>query len=305
MLPPPLSGSVLHGLCLAATGRPAGLQRQREAPAPPSRAFPASWEEARDPVASETPSRPSPRPTASPDTQPSPREKRRLRRRGRRSTSTAPGGTTPSPLGSYGTPSRPSPRLTVSPETRNRRLRQPEEFPFVTKVRAPSLSGSVSLVGVSGSNWKADGFAAAEVCVIGNWFSPKTMTTSKWLILEELMDDMDPLDWEKCRDIAKKMNVAYQQVVRLNRYRCRKRSLKAAREPKETEKRRRRGRAAPRAARKPKHKRPKRFAKRCPSFLSGIPIVTLCAGQGMRSPEWRASPAATQDGSGAAAGSQM
>ena len=87
-----LSGSVLHGVCLAATGRPAGLQRQREAPAPPSRAFPTSWEEARDSVASETPSRPSPRPTASPDTQPSPREKRRLRRRSRRSTSTARGG---------------------------------------------------------------------------------------------------------------------------------------------------------------------------------------------------------------------
>ena len=41
-------------------------------------------------------------------------------------------------------------------------------------------------------------------------------------------------------DIAQKTNVAYQQVVRLSRDRRPKRSLKAAREPKETKKTRRR-----------------------------------------------------------------
>ena len=45
------------GVCLAATGRPAALRRREEAPAPPGRAFPASWEVARDPAASETRSR--------------------------------------------------------------------------------------------------------------------------------------------------------------------------------------------------------------------------------------------------------
>ena len=53
----PLSRSVLHEVCLAATGRPAALRRREEAPAPPGRAFPASWEVARDPAASETRSR--------------------------------------------------------------------------------------------------------------------------------------------------------------------------------------------------------------------------------------------------------
>ena len=103
------------------------------------------------------------------------------------------------------------------------------------------------------------------------------------MTLHELMEDMDPLDWER-EDIAQKTNVAYQQVVRLSRDRRPKRSLKAAREPKGDEEDKKARRVIPRDARKPNHIRPKRFVKRCPSSLPGIPFLTLRAGRRMQSP---------------------
>ena len=45
------------------------------------------------------------------------------------------------------------------------------------------------------------------------------MTTSKWLMLQELMDDMDLFDVEKCRDIAKRrvmsgeLTAAYESLM--------------------------------------------------------------------------------------------
>ena len=47
--------------------------------------------------------------------------------------------------------------------------------------------------------------AAPEVCSTANWSTAKSISTSKWLTVQQLMGCLEPLDWNKCDDVAKKM----------------------------------------------------------------------------------------------------
>lgn len=93
-----------------------------------------------------------------------------------------------------------------------------------------------------------------EVCALMNWSGAKLIMTSKWLTLAALMDEREPLDWKKCRDISKSMGIPYHQVVKLNTERCRKTSIDASTPAKRTKKRTRRH-LKPSKKRKPKKQR--------------------------------------------------
>ena len=174
--------------------------------------------------------------------------------------------------------------------TRNRLLLQPQEFPFVIKVRAPSLCFGLTWLCV----WQQ--LEGRRICGVGgvrHWKLVKPQDDDDVQVTEapeadgrhgsaQLGEVQGHCQEDECRLPAGGATGPRSMLQEIAEGRKRAEG---------DQEKNRRGRVIPRAARKPKHMRPKRFAKRCPSFLPGIPLLTLRAGRRMQSPEWRASRA--------------
>lgn len=65
-----------------------------------------------------------------------------------------------------------------------------------------------------------------EICSASNWSISKLMSMAKWLELSQVMEREAPIDWKKCREIANRMNISYQQVLSFSYERRRKQRIK-------------------------------------------------------------------------------
>eukprot|EP00210_Caulerpa_lentillifera_P001498 g1436.t1 len=65
-----------------------------------------------------------------------------------------------------------------------------------------------------------------EICSPSNWSISKLMSMAKWLELSQVMERESPIDWKKCKEIANKMNISYQQVLSFSYERRRKQRIK-------------------------------------------------------------------------------